>query len=309
MVTGRTKLAAILLGLSMSALAAAAPATKKKPASSAPAADSAAARIVQNCDAHKFETVVHEMVDGQPHQSKVKLCGKSGQSDEEWIGTLKDAISKLNSNKEMAQAVRDQIVSALNSEILRLETGIQLSAREPRKSSTTAKSALEGMTPIAGLPDLKPSKASALPAPRQTARSGSEPAYAALPPLPTTPPPPAHVMVGGLSASAPMLPKPRMTLTCFTPGETPEGPCSGFTRDTLVTVRAGEDLPANTSLRFVRDGDPKADVQIAELKKGKSMRLAVPSDVCRHVVGGRLELRIVRQGQEVGTDGPYNLNC
>ena len=309
MVTGRMIFAATLLGLGLSAAAATTPPAKKKPVPAAPpAADTAAAKIVQNCDAHKFETVVHEMVDGQPHQSKVKLCGKTGQSDSEWIGTLKDAISKLNANKEMAVAVRDQIVSALNSEILRIETGIQFSGRDAQKGSAATKSALDGLAPIQGLSDLKQSKTSALPPPRQT-RQGPAPEYTALPPLPTAPPAPTHVMVGGVSASMPMLPKPSMTLSCYTPGETPEGPCSGFTRETLVTVRAGEDLPANTSLRFVRDGDPKADIQLAQLKKGKSMRLAVPTDVCRHVVGGSLELRIVRQGQEVGSDGPYNLNC
>jgi hypothetical protein len=309
MVTGRIILAAMLFGLGISATAATAPPAKKKPVPAEPAPDSAAAKIVQNCDAHKFETVVHELVDGQPHQSKVKLCGKTGQSDSEWIGTLKDAISKLNANKEMAVAVRDQIVSALNAEILRLETGIEFSGHEGSKSSVAKKSVLDGISPGRGLAELKQSQASSLPPPRPTARPGSAPEYAALPPLPTAPPAPTHVMVGGVSASVPMLPKPQMTLSCYTPGETPEGPCTGFTRETLVTVRAGEDLPANTSLRFVRDGDPKADVQLAQLKKGKSMRLAVPTDVCRHVVGGSLELRIVRAGQEVGSDGPYNLNC
>jgi hypothetical protein len=99
-----------------------------------------------------------------------------------------------------------------------------------------------------------------------------------------------------------------MSLRCYTPGDV-EGPCTDFTRDTLITVQAGEDLPADTSLRFVRDGDTQVDVQLAQLKKGKSMRLTVPGDVCRHVVGGKLELRIVRSGQEVGSDGPYNLDC
>jgi hypothetical protein len=308
MVTGRIILAAMLFGLGISATAATTPSAKKaSPAKAAP--DSAAAKIVQNCDAHKFETVVHEIVDGQPHQSKVKLCGKTGQSDNEWIGTLKDAISKLNLNKEMAAAVRDQIVSALNAEILRLQTGVEISGHESPNNSVAKRSILDGISPVQGLPERKQSQASALPPPRQTAPSGSPREYAALPPLPTAPPAPTHVMVGGVSASAPMLPKPRMTLSCYTPGETPEGPCTGFTRDTLVTVRAGEDLPANTSLRFVRDGDPKADVELAQLKKGKSMRLAVPTDVCRHVVGGSLELRIVRAGQEVASDGPFNLNC
>jgi hypothetical protein len=306
MVKGRMFLAATLLGLGIAVTAAAAPSAKKKPA---PAPNSDAAKIVQNCDAHKFETVVREMVDGQPHQSKVKLCGKTGQSDEEWIGTLKDAIEKLNANKDMPTAVRDQIVTALNAEIGRLQTGIQVSGRASANGTAPKNNVLDGLSPVQGLPPLKGSQASALPAPRQTPRSGSGPEYAALPPLPTAPAAPTHVLVGGVSASVPMLPKPRMTVSCETPGEAPDGPCTGFTRYTLLTVRAGEDLPANTSLRFVRDGEPQADVQLAQLKKGKSMRLAVPTDVCRHVAGGRLELRIVRSGQEVASDGPFNLNC
>jgi hypothetical protein len=304
MVKGRIFLATTLLGLTIAATAAAAPKKKAQPA----APDPAATKIVQNCDAHRFETVVHEMVDGQPHQSKVKLCGKSGQSDEEWIGTLKDAIEKLNANKEMPTAVRDQIVTALNAEVGRLRTGIQVSSRESPKGPAAKNSVLDGISPGKGLPPLKQSQGSALPPPRQIPSDSSR-QYAALPPLPATPPAPTHVLVGGVSASVPMLPKPRMTVSCYTPGDTPDGPCTGFTRETLLTVRAGEDLPPNTSLRFVRDGEPRADVQLAQLKKGKSMRLGVPTDVCRHVVGGKLELRIVRSGQEVGSDGPFNLNC
>jgi len=306
MVKGRIFLAATLLGSAMAATAVAAPESKK----ATPAApDSAAAKIVQNCDAHKFETTVREMVDGQPHQSKVKLCGKTGQNDEEWIGTLKDAIEKLNANKDMPAAVRDQIVTALNAEIERLRTGIQVSGRSSAGGAVAKNNVLDGLSPVQGLPPLKGSQASSLPAPRQAPRSGSAQEYAGLPPLPTAPAAPTHVLVGGVSASVPMLPKPRMTVTCYTPGETGDGPCTGFTRYTLVTVKAGEDLPADTSLRFVRDGDTRADVQLAQLKKGKSMRLAVPTDVCQHVAGGSLELRIVRSGQEVASDGPFNLNC
>ena len=262
-------------------------------------------KILQDCDAHKFETTVMAVVDGKPHQSKVKLCGNEGQSDAEWIGTLKDAIEKLNANKEMAPPVRDQIVAALNAEIARLEKPQPL-----LPSRSAAKSpALDGLSPLP--PILQPNQPAtvALPAPRKAAPSAPAPEYAALPPMPTKPPPPTRVLAGGVSASVVMLPKPRMTVTCYTPGETIDGPCTGFTRHTLLTVRAGEDLPANTSLRFVRDGEPRADVAIAQLKKGKSMRLEVPSDVCSHVAGGRLELRIVRAGQEVGSDGPFNLNC
>src|SRR5213082_3171548 len=69
-------------------------------------------QLMQSCDAHKFETIVHAVVDGEPHDSKVKLCGVEGQSDAEWIKTLRDAMHKLQANKDMAPAVREQIVTA-----------------------------------------------------------------------------------------------------------------------------------------------------------------------------------------------------
>ena len=262
-------------------------------------------QLVENCDAHKFETVVTDEVDGKPHQSKVKLCGKEGQSDSQWIDTLKDAVEKLNANSEMRASMRDQIATALKTEIARLEMkSVQAFAANPTAPKSDA---LAGITALPPLPQPKPSQIALLPPPR-TVPSVPKRDYAALPPLPTKPVAPTRVLSGGAASLAAALPRPRMSFICYNPGEA-EGPCTGFSRQTLLTVRAGEDLPANTSLRFVRDGDPQADVALAQLKKGKSVRMTVPADVCRHVVGGKLELRIVRAGQEVGSDGPYNLNC
>ena len=262
-------------------------------------------QLVENCDAHKFETVVTDEVDGKPHQSKVKLCGKEGQSDSQWIDTLKDAVEKLNANSEMRASMRDQIATALKTEIARLEMkSVQAFAANPTAPKSDA---LAGITALPPLPQPKPSQIALLPPPR-TVPSVPKRDYAALPPLPTKPVAPTRVLSGGAASLAAALPRPRMSFICYNPGEA-EGPCTGFSRQTLLTVRAGEDLPANTSLRFVRDGDPQADIALAQLKKGKSVRMTVPADVCRHVVGGKLELRIVRAGQEVGSDGPYNLNC
>lgn len=302
MVTGRMALTAAALALALPIGVSAAPAKQDSPPAAAP--DSADAQLLRNCDAHKFETVVHDVVDGHPQASNVKLCGKEGQTDAEWIGTLKDAITKLNANKDMPAPVRDQIVTALRTEILRLESSVPLLPG----ASAGSKSAFDTLSPMPALPQPKTGESAALPPPRQIAPSAPSDEYAALPPIPTAPPPPVQVLSGAVGASLPMLPKPRMTLTCYTPGVS-EGPCGGFTRDTLVTVHAGEDLPAGTSLRFVRDDDPKADVALPQLKKGRSVRFDLPVDVCRHAVGGKLELRIVRQGQEVGSEGPYNLSC
>ena len=245
-------------------------------------------KLLQNCDARKFETVIDVTVDGKPRKSKVKLCGTAGQSDADWIKTLKEAVDKTAANQKMPPAMRDQVIRALNGEIGRL-TGLL-----PKASGA----------------------APALPPPRRPAQNTLARDYGSLPPLPSTPPPPTRVLASA-GVNVPMLSRPRLSMTCFAPGDLAgDGPCFGFERDTLLIVKAGEDLPAGTSLRFVRNGDRQADVELAQLKRGKSMRVSLPSEVCKGVVGGRLEIRIVRSapavgptGQEVGREGPYNLRC
>lgn len=299
---GRIILVTTILAFGLGFAASAAPQKKEAPGASQPSLR--AEQLMQNCDAHKFETFVKTVVDGQPAQSKVKLCGKEGQSDADWIGTLKDAVAKLSVNQEMPADERNQIITALNSEIARLEIHGASTIAAPSASKTTL---LDGISPLPPLPQPGRAEASAPPL-RETPPSVPRRDYAELPPLPSAPVAPTHVLVGGVSASMPLLPRPKMSFSCYTPGGA-EGPCTDFTRYTLITVHAGEDLPADTSLRFVRDGDPRADIQLAQVRKGSAMRFAVPVDVCRHAVGGKLELRIVRAGQEVGTDGPYDLEC
>jgi hypothetical protein len=262
-------------------------------------------KLLQNCDAHKFETVIDVPADGGVKHSRVKLCGTEGQSDADWIGTLKDAVAKTEANLAMPKAVRDQIVTALNAEIERLKgaASTELTGVLPAPHTALSGTMSGGYST---LPPLPPPRPAAAPPP---------PEYAALPPIPSAPPPPAHVLGGSVGASVPMLPRPRMSFTCYAPDEGTDGPCTDFTRDTLLTVKADEDLPAGTSLRFVRNGSAEADVQLAQLKRGNSMRLSLPAEVCSRFTNGKLELRIVRsiaavpEGQEVGSDGPYALRC
>jgi hypothetical protein len=275
-------IALALMAAQQSALDAAEKAAGKPVAETAPQAMQS---LLQNCDAHKFETMIEiPAADGSVRHSRVKLCGMEGQSDADWIGTLKDAVAKTKANDKMPPAVRDQIIAAIGGEIARLQG---------RPAPATA----------------------ALPPPRSAAKATNAPEYAALPPLPTAPPPPVHVPPGD-SAALPFLPKPAMSFACFTPGDVGELPCAEFTRDTLLTVHADQDLPPGTSLRFVRSGEARADVQLAQLKRGREVQFPLPPEVCTHATGGRLEIRIVRtvpaagaDGEEVGEDGPYNLRC
>ena len=257
-------------------------------------------QLMQSCDAHKFETIVKTEVNGEPRQSKVKLCGNEGQSDAEWIGTLRDAITKLKANEEMAASVRDQIIAAINTEITRIETGVS--------------------SPLA--------QASSEPVPLRPRAQAARPLnddYSSLPPLPTTPPPPPRV-IGTVAAPAtakskgakssvllqlgPAVPVPKLSFACYTPGDIGgDSPCADFQRETIVTVRAAEDVRRGLQLQFARNGEARATVELAQLRKGKSLRVPLPADVCRGVGDGRLDLQIVDGGYVLASDGPYSLRC
>lgn len=290
MVTGRRIFVGTGLALLLGAAAGAAPQTPK------PAEPEAAKQLMESCDAHKFETVVKAVIDGEPRQSKVRLCGKEGQSDADWIVTLKDAIEKLNANKDMAPEVRGQIVTAIDKEIARLESG-------------GSEQALSGPPP----PRAKP---------QTSAKLADQ--YSSLPPLPTTPPPPPHVIApvamghaAKVSGSIPAVaapiatgPAPKLMFACYAPGDLAgDAPCTGFQRETVLTVRAREDLRKGLELQFARNGEARATVDLAQLGRGKSIRIPLPADVCRGVGDGRLDLQIVEGGFVVASDGPYSLRC
>ena len=286
---------AVVLG---SAAAAAAPAKKSAPPADAP--NAAVKQLLENCDAHKFETTVDAVVDGEPHRSKVKLCGKDGQSDADWIGTLKDAIAKLEANKDMDPGVRSQIVTAINAEITRIQTA---AASQPAVLANDPGFGKETASVTGG--------------------------YSALPPLPAAPPPPPKVLSQVASSAVvqsspiepapvaaasvavvPTGPAPKLSYTCYSPGDIGgDAPCAGFDRQTMLTVRAQADVPSGVALRFLRNGEQRAEVDLAQLHRGKSLRIALPSAVCAGVGDGSLQLQIVQNGAEVKSDGPYSLRC
>jgi len=281
------------------ALGAAAAAASAQPSAEPPAE---AQKLVEDCSAHRFETTIKGMRKGKPHESKVKMCGTPGQTDAEWIGTLKDAIAKVAVNPAMPPSAKQQIITAVTAEIVRL------GAVPPAAAATVL------------------INAPPLPAPRR-APSAAAPQYSALPAFPpplAAQPAPASggaTAVSGAAALAPVayvppLPRPRLSLTCFSAGDiTGDGPCFKFDRDTRITVRAGEPLK-DTLLRFVRDGEERADYVLPPLARGRSASFTLPREVCARAVGGNLSIRIVRGpagkpqlAQVVGTEGPYNLTC
>ena len=277
-------------------------------------------QLMQSCDAHKFETVVHVVIDGAPHDSKVKLCGVEGQSNADWIRTLRDAIHKLEANKDMESAVRDQIVGAINAEIGRLS--IVGSIPPPLRVGTAIPSVEAPLSrdyatlpPIPSPPDApeaptQPPADTPLPPARPTPTAPIQRDFAQLPPLPSPPPvsAPATASPAPLPAVAP-----RLSFGCDTPGDlTSDAPCADFQRETVLTIHARDDVPAGTLLQFVRNDRSQAELPLDGLRRGKTLRTALPAEVCRGFTSGKLELRIVRGegGSEVlATDGPYSLLC
>ncbi|MES2136874.1 MAG: hypothetical protein V4502_07430 [Pseudomonadota bacterium] len=256
----------------------------------AAAADSPPAelqKLLQNCDAHKFETLVTTTVDGEPRSSKVKLCGNQGQSDEAWLHTLKDAAEKTAANGEMPRDVRKQIVTALNAEIARLE---------------------------APVPPPPPGRV-AHPAPADNSFARD---YASLPPLPDKPAieaAPGAAVAAATSglAAAPVkaVPLPRLTFSC------PVGPdvrtgaaCDVIERGSMLLVRADEAFSSNLQLQFVRRGDPRGEVQLRPMKSSQTVAVPFPNALCAGVVRSRVEFRVSRPGGgSVTSFGPYELRC
>jgi hypothetical protein len=252
-----------------------------QPVAAEPPPSPDAAALIANCEAHKFETTVIVTVEGKLKPSKVKLCGKVGQSDADWLTTLQDAVAKVAANDKMSPSMKQQITVALNAEIANVKTQIAASAA-PR--------------PVANLPP-----------PTNPALVVRPPEYATLPPMPTAP----TVATPRLLASpAAPVARPRMTIRCLTPGDLAgEAPCLTLERDTLLTVRADENLAPGLALRFMRKGDERGELALAQLPKGRSVRLRLPAELCRGVSGSRVTIEVLSRGAVADSLGPYDLRC
>jgi len=296
--TGMRRVALFVLASMMFAPVAAAP--RKASPKATPKLAATEDKLIQSCDAHKFETVVDLLVDGQPKKSKVKLCGVEGQSNADWIGTLKDAIRKLEANKEMPAAQRDQIVSAIRAEIGRLS--IVATPVPPPKREATEQPASPLSRDYAALPPMP----LPVPAPPSIERPPATPVQpSAIEPAPS----PVPVALPA-PAPAPVVVLPKLSFACYTPGDIGgEAPCAGFEHDTLVTVQSKGNVPGGAALHFIRNGEDRADVDLAPLSHGGSMRVALPPDVCAGFGAGRMELQVVVNGSRARSEGPFPLRC
>ena len=284
----------VALIVAAATLAAAPSLAQEQDAPAAPAEEDAASpekqAFLESCAARKFETTVEILVDGEKRGKKVTLCGKVGQSDADWVATLKDAAAKTEANEAMAPGVKGQIVTALNLEITRIESAAMATTTVTLPKAIEAAPEVADRAQYSVLPPIPDAPRRAATAPRDpvklTANADNKPA-----------PPPVK--------------KPRLTIRCLSPGEAGGGSiCAALERDTLLVVRADENLERAASLRFLRRGDAKGQIELAQLRQGQQVRSRLPSQLCAGVSSSKVQIEVLAGGgQVVDTLGPYRLHC
>jgi hypothetical protein len=248
--------------------------------------------MIANCNARMVEIPVTLIRKAGPKETKVKICGKVGQNEADWEKTLRDALNKVSADGRMSPAIKDQIITGLKFEIAKLQ-GAAETKPQSRPAPLVAQSFAAPLAP-------KP--------PVDTGRAE----YSSLPPMPS--PLPAGGVAAVAAAAPPPLPAPKLTFRCMsTESLAGEGPCETLERGMMVTVRAGEDIAAGTSIRFLRRGENRAEVDLATLRRGQAQQFSLPARVCQGVTGSRVEIQIVRaagsKSQVVDSRGPYELRC
>lgn len=123
-------------------------------------ADPETVKLVTDCSARKFETVVEREENGEKKHSKVRLCGQAGQTDAEWVATLRDAASKIEGNPNLSQSAKEQLSAALAAEIAKVESAIStpaetIESERPAPNSVPRAPTIE-VAPTAGKAMKKP---------------------------------------------------------------------------------------------------------------------------------------------------------
>lgn len=120
--------------------------------------------------------------------------------------------------------------------------------------------------------------------------------------------PPRAVEASGVAPG--MLIRPQLGFHCYTPGEIGSGgECVTLNRDTRITVKAGEPLKDAVTVRYIRNGEYRAETALGNLRKGQSLRFTLPTPVCKGVPEAEIEMEITRAGRVVGKEGPFLLHC
>jgi hypothetical protein len=261
----------------------------------APEPSSTLKAFVEACPGHKFETTVK--IEGRERGSAVRICGEPGQSDAGWLNTLSSSIKATEANDSLSQPVKDQIVAALKTEIARLEGLAAMAGAATDIPTTSFPDSAATVSPSEAAPEY--STLPPLPAPKRA--QPRKAAEAVMRPL-------TAGAVGAPPVSAAPLVRPNLAISCAVPPDR-FGACGRLERDSRLLVKANDDLPAGTSLRFVRGGDNRGELELGALKKGESLQEKLPAKLCAGVMRSKVQVQVMAKGQVAETLGPWYVSC
>ena len=234
----------------------------------------AAATTVSKCGGRQFEASAEGMIGGELKRRRITLCAAPGENDAQWTVRLENAVVWVRAQKDLSDPVKDQLIAELRGEIGKVR-----------------------------------GQSSALIAPRLPA---GDALVATVPPMP--PPLPRATLSASSLVALPKLARVPLTIRCLAAGERGAGgSCDRLYTDTVFAVHADATLAKPATLRFLRRGETRAEVPIAALRQGQTVRVKLPSALCNRVTGTVVTIQILardstiaRAGDEAG---PFRLRC
>ncbi len=245
---------------------------------------------IEQCQGHKFDTMV-KIDPARNRSTRVKLCSDPGASDADWVKTLEAAIDQIE-GRDMPAEARDKVIAELRQEIAKFG-----SAGKPLASSSGATFAgnLGNMGSLSG--------------PSERFETST------LPPLPPPLPRKPVAIASGSAAATSSAPGPamRFRVKCLARGESGAGStCDFLETGTSLSLSAVEGMEKGAKLRFLRKGEARGEVMLAPLPAGKSVRVRLPTDLCRGVAFTRVELELlppISPATIAARAGPYEMRC
>lgn len=248
---------------------------------------------VERCPGHKFDSVV-EIDPVRKRSTRVKLCADPGASDADWVKTLEAAIVQIE-QRAMPDEARDKVIGQLRAEIAKF-------------------AAVARPAPVAagGTIDLGGFQRDELIAPADRFETSVVPSLPA--PLPRRVAGTASTNSATVAATAaPPRPAMRFRIKCLVRGERGSGStCDFFDPGTVIALSAVEGLEKGGTLRFRRRGEERGTVAIKPLAAGKSIRVLLPTELCRGVAFTKVELELLAPGSTgavADRAGPFGMRC
>lgn len=248
---------------------------------------------IEQCQGRKFDTMV-QVDPARNRGTRVKLCADPGASDADWVKTLEAAIVQIEA-RDMPAEAKDKVIGELRQEIAKYSP-----VAKPAPASSAAP------TFVGNLGD-----AGSLIGPTERFETSVLPPLP--PPLPRKPVQLTGTGSSGTAAAAAPVPTMRFRVKCLVPGESGAGTtCDYFDSRTVLALSAVEGMEKGATLRFLRRGDARGEVELAPLAVGKVVRVKLPSELCRGVAFTKVELELVAPGSKRGASaraGPYDVKC